>query len=177
MSCTSALLQLSQNTRPAYAPKRIGRTQCHGAYAYACIYICGVDIFCWQVSEGSIKLKLGGKGSQRASTNGMLSNCSPASLLRYGRQQAQAAIQEIRLSSNLQKALTQAHSTICRAPVLVQLLQEFASMSYQQLVPTVPVHLSLPTKCTRTAIHFHAQQSGSSPGVRSEPYDAYMLPP
>lgn len=40
-----------------------------------------------------IKLKLGGNGSQRASTNGMLSKGSLASLLRYGRQQAQAAIQ------------------------------------------------------------------------------------
>ena len=51
---------------------------------------------------------------------------------------------------------------------LVQLLQEFAGMSPQQLVPTVPVHLSLPTKCTRLVIQFHAQ-CGSSPSVHSAP--------
>ena len=79
----------------------------------------------------------------------------------------------------LQKAFMQAHSTTCRAPgiwPLVQLLQEFASTSDQQLLPLVSIHLSLPIKCTRTAIQFPAQQSGSSPGVRFQACDAYMLP-
>jgi len=125
---TSALLQLLQNTRPAY-----DQTQCYDP----CIYICGVGMCCWQVSEEG----------------------SPASLLRYkklegSKRRQQREEQPIQLISNLQKAFTQSHSMTCRllGKASGPPPPAFASMSLPTAFAAVPVHLTLPIKCTRTAI-------------------------